>query len=225
MDDLSFPQERKAVVSAAERLVAGGVLSLSRHGNISARVPGSDMILMTGSSLAGVEGEGLAVLDLDGRVVDGRVAPTEQEIISMHTEFYHQRPEIGCVIHTHSPHATAFAVAGEPLPCAAETMARWGILDPVPVARWAPRGSDEAVANIVTVLEGSPGAEAVLLESHGVLVGGSDPEAATRRTIALEEAAQVTLLARLIGTPRVLTPEQARSAALRREEFLGLSKP
>jgi len=53
VDDRSFPQERKAVVSAAERLVAGGVLSLSRNGNISARVPGSDMILMTGSSLAG----------------------------------------------------------------------------------------------------------------------------------------------------------------------------
>jgi L-ribulose-5-phosphate 4-epimerase len=210
-------------VTAARRLMDIGALSLSRHGNISARVPGFDMILMTGSSLAGVTDESLAVLDLGGRVISGEVAPTEQEIISMHTEFYHQRPEIGCVIHTHSPHATAFAVAGEPLPCAAETMARWGIFDAVPVAGWAPRGSTEAISNIVAALQGSPGAEAVLLESHGVLVGGANPEEATRRAVALEETAQVTLLARLIGTPRVLTPEEARAAALRREEFLGLS--
>ena len=221
----TYARERASIVSTARRLMDAGVLSLSRHGNISARVPGSEAILITGSSLAAVEEADLAVLDLEGRVVEGEVAPTEREIIAMHTAFYDQCPDLGCVIHTHSPHATAFAVAGEPLPCAAETMARWGIFDAVPVARWAPRGSDEAVANIVAALERSPGAEAVLLESHGILVGGADPDAATRRIVALEETAQVTLLARLIGTPRDLTPEQARAAALRRVEFLGLSKP
>lgn len=214
--------ERELMIGACQHLVTSGVLSLSLHGNISMRIPDTELLLMTGSSLAGVQRHHLAVVDLDNRVVEGEVAPAEHEVIPMHTALYKERPELGSVIHTHSPHATAFAVASEPLPCVAESLARWGVVEQVPVAGWAPRGSEESISNIVDTVRQSARTEALLLQNHGVLVWGTNLNIATRRTIALEEAAHLAVLAQAIGRPRVLDLDEASAAAARREEYLSV---
>lgn len=214
------PDERAEIVKAARTLIDRAVLSKSLHGNISVRVPGTDHIVMTGSSLVALDDSKLGVIDFDDTVLDGHVAPTEFEVIAMHTAMYRERDDLQCVIHTHSPYASAFAVAGQPLPLVAESLARWGFTTDVPVATWAPRGSQESVSNIVDALHRQPGTPAVLLENHGVLVGGSDVNEAVRRSIALEEDAQLALLAQPIGPPKSLSPEQAASAAARRQQHL-----
>ena len=104
MDDLEL---RMAIVEAARDLVSAGVLSASKHGNWSVRIPGTDRILLTGSSLVNMKPEDLAVLSLDGEMVQGSLQPTTAEIIRMHTCVYRERPEVGSVVHTHSPYATA----------------------------------------------------------------------------------------------------------------------
>ncbi len=208
-----------AIVRAAETLIARGVLSKSLHGNISVRLPGTDTILMTGSSLVGLTTDALAVIDLDDRVVEGEVSATEMEIVAMHTAFYRERSEAGSVMHTHSPYATAFAVASTPMPCVAESMARWGILGPTPVATWAPRGSSESVSNILRDLQRVPESPAVLLENHGILVSGADTNEAVRRSIAIEENAQLAVLARSLGGARQLDAGQAAAAVQRRTDF------
>lgn len=215
-----YEAERKAVLAAAELLIDRRVLSLSLHANISARVPGTDHLVMTGSSLADLRIDRLAVITLEGEVVWGELAPTEREVIGMHTSFYAKRPDSGAVIHTHSPHATAFAVASKPLPVVAESLARWGVHEPVPVAGWAPRGSADSIGNISDALQMNSEASAVLLENHGILVAGDDVMSSARKVIAIEENAQLAVLSAAIGGFTTLSRDAADAARARREEFL-----
>lgn len=145
------------------------------------------------------------------------MTPVSAEIVHMHTRVYQRRPDVGSVLHTHSPFATAFAVAGRPIECWAEPLVRAGITEPVPVAAYAPRGSDEAVQNIVAAI--GPQTKAVLLANHGVLVFHEDLQMAAQVQFALEEAAQVGLYALSLGGPKIIPPELARSALMRAEEF------
>lgn len=218
---MTHESQRATVVGIARTLIARQILSRSLHGNISLKTDDGERLLMTGSSLAEL-GEGdLAVLDLEGGVIEGHVAPSEHEIIRMHTAVYKERPDVGCIIHTHSPYATAFAVAGTALPVVAESLARWGVAHAIPLATWAPRGSDDAVEFILEAVRGSEAPPAaVLLENHGVLSWGENADAALRRTIAIEENAQLAVLAALLGGANAFSPENARLAAARRETFL-----
>jgi L-fuculose-phosphate aldolase len=219
MDERELHALRDEIVRGAQGLADAGILSASKHGNWSVRIPGTDRILMTGSSLTNVTPEQLAVLTLDGELVDGSMTSTSAEIIRMHTCIYIERPGVGSVVHTHSPYTTAFAVASRPLECFSEALARLGSAEPIPVAKYGPRGSDQAVANIVEALKESPHQPAVLLENHGLLAFGPDVAAAGRMVFALEETAQLAILASAIGTPRALSPQLAAQAQQRRQEF------
>jgi L-fuculose-phosphate aldolase len=212
-------QLRDEVIQGAEALIAAGVLSPSKHGNWSVRIPGTDLILLTGSSLVGMVTEDLAVVSLDGKVVEGGLSPSSSEIIHMHTVVYAERPGVGSVVHTHSPYATAFAVANRPLECYAEALARLGSADPIPVAAYAARGSDAAVGNILAALRESPGQKAVLLANHGILAFGPDVISAQRTVVAVEETAQLAVLASSIGTPRPLSAQEAAQTQERRRAF------
>src|SRR5438094_2427570 len=110
MGDLS--DLRQSVVDASTFLGRSGALSLSHHGNFSVRVPGTDTVLLTAtSSLDNLKQENLALLDLDGRILEGEINPTNAEIVHMHTVVYKHRPNAFAVVHTHSPYCTAWAIA------------------------------------------------------------------------------------------------------------------
>ena len=103
---------RQAVVDGANFLVRVGAISMSHHGNFSVRVPNTGTILLTAtSSFDNLKPENLALLDLDGRLLEGEINPTNAEIVHMHAIVYKERPETGAVVHTHSTYATSFALA------------------------------------------------------------------------------------------------------------------
>ena len=131
----------------------------------------------------------------------------------MHTAMYADRPEVGCVLHTHSPFATAYAVARRPIGCWVEALAMFGLPEGVPVAGYGPRGSAEAVAHIRAAVR--PGVPAVLLANHGVLVFHRTPELAIMTGGIVEEAAQAGINAAALGGPVEIEP-QMRAAALQR---------
>ncbi len=204
---LNHSSERNDIVASSDFLVKSGVLSHSNHGNASVRVP--EGMLITGvSSLSGQTAETLALVDLDGNVIEGKLASTSAEIVSMHAVIYKLRPEVGAVIHTHSPMVSTYAMASQAMPVHYEGLLRQGVSAPIPVAAWGPRGSRESIAAIESALASNPDAPAVLLANHGLLAWGRDQMSTARLIISLEEAAEMMLRAEHIGGSKPL-PEGA----------------
>ena len=197
---LSYHQQREQLVQAAHRLDQAGVMSHSGHGNMSMRLPEPGLMLLTSvSHLTHLTPEQLVVVTFDEEVIEGTLDATTLEIVGMHSCVYRERNEVNAVIHTHSPRATSFALAHQPLPCVYEAFLRFGITEDIPVADWAPRGSSEAIRYIVEQLQKHPTTPAVLLANHGLLAFSSDPLATAQLIIIMEEAAQLTLDARSLG--------------------------
>ena len=202
------------VVSVAQRVVASGAISANGHGNVSLRVPGSDEMYFTAApSLRDHPPSAVVRVGLDGSLREGDLPPIQRAVVAMHTAMYEDSADVGCVIHTHSPYATAFAVAGRPIGCWVEALAMFGLPTGVPVAAYGPRGSAEAVAAIRAAVR--PGVPAVLLANHGVLVFHRTPDLAILVGGVVEEAAQTGIFAAAIGGP-VEIPHDLREAALQR---------
>ena len=202
------------IVAAAASVVGSGAISANGHGNVSLRVPGAEEMYFTSApSLKGLGPDGVARVALDGTLLEGNLPPIQGAVVAMHTAMYLDRPDVGCVLHTHSPFATAFAVAHRPIGCWIEALAMFGLADGVPVAAYGPRGSEQAVANIRAAVR--PGTPAVLLANHGVLVFHRTPELAVLVGGVVEEAAQAAINASALGGP-VEIPADLRAAALQR---------
>jgi len=202
------------MLSAAASVVASGAISNNGHGNVSLRVPGAEEMYFTSApSLRGLTPGGIARVALDGTLLEGNLPPIQGAVVAMHTAMYLDSPDVGCVLHTHSPFATAFAVAHRPIGCWIEALAMFGLADGVPVAAYGPRGSAQAVANIRAAVR--PGVPAVLLANHGVLVFHRTPELAVLVGGVVEEAAQAAINASTQGGP-VELPADLRAAAVQR---------
>ena len=202
------------VVDIAQRVVASGAISANGHGNVSVRVPGAEEMYFTaGPSLRNHPASAVVRVGLDGTLLEGDLPPIQGAVVAMHTAIYADHPDVGCVLHTHSPYATAYAVAHRPIGCWVEALAMFGLAAGVPVAGYGPRGSAQAVANIRASV--TPGVPAVLLANHGVLVFHRTPELAILVGGVVEEAAQAGINAAPLGGP-VKIPAELRAAALQR---------
>src|ERR671928_726372 len=86
-------------------------------GNLSARVPGEDLMVIKASGVPYDEltPEAIVVCDLSGELVEGSLAPSSDA--ATHGYVYREMPAVGGVAHTHSAYATAWAGRGEPIPC------------------------------------------------------------------------------------------------------------
>ena len=201
------------VVTTAARVVASGAISANGHGNVSVRVPGAqEMYFTAGPSLRDHPASAVVRIGLDGTLLEGELPPIQGAVVAMHTAIYADQPEVGCVLHTHSPYATAYAVAHRPIGCWVEAMAMFGLASGVPVAGYGPRGSDQAVANIRAAVTAGP---AVLLANHGVLVFHRTADLAILIGSVVEEAAQAGINASPLGGPAEI-PAGMRAAALQR---------
>jgi L-ribulose-5-phosphate 4-epimerase len=191
--------QAELVVAAAQHLFASGVMSHSGHANLSSRLDTGRFLLTTTGSVRDLRADQLATVGMDGAVLDGELTAENAEIVAMHSVVYTARHDVGAIIHTHSPAATAFALAHRPLPCRAEPLLRFGQAEDVPVVPWGPRGSDVSVRGIAEVLQGNPTTSAVLLANHGLLVFGADPMVAARLVVAIEESAEAEIGAAAVG--------------------------
>ncbi|NNM98094.1 MAG: class II aldolase/adducin family protein [Candidatus Dormibacteraeota bacterium] len=198
----SQTEVRLSVVAAAATLFRNRVMSHTGHANLSARMGDDEMLLTVSGMVRDLGPDGMAKVRLDGTVLEGDLDPTNAEIVDMHAKVYLERPQVGGVIHTHSPSLLGFAMANRPLPCRYEALLRFGQAAEVPVVPWAPRGSERSVGGIVDALHEHPATQAVLLGNHGVLVLGKDPQAAAALLTVLEEAAAAELAAVTMGGAR-----------------------
>ena len=178
-------------------------------GTVCARDPQTGYVVVTPSGLdyECLSPEDMIVTDLEMNLVEGKFRPSVA--LNLWTGFMRARPEeIFAVVHTHSPHATAFTVVHQPIPVITETMADW-FGQPVPITRYLSVEDTEFSTLPVEVMGNG---YAVLLGNHGPITVGKTLEHALERAVTLEEAARTYSIACAIGKPVTLTTEQATAS-------------
>jgi L-ribulose-5-phosphate 4-epimerase len=195
---------REQVCALHAELVRYGLVAWT-SGNISARVPGTDLMVIkpSGVSYDNLTTASMVVCNLHGQVVDGNLSPSSDT--ATHAYVYRHLPAVGGVVHTHSTYACAWAARGEPVPCVLTAMAdEFG--GEIPVGPFAPIGDDSIGRAIVATLAGhrSP---AVLMASHGVFTIGKDARAAVKAAVMCEDVARTVHISRQLGEPTPLPPD------------------
>ncbi len=174
-------------------------------GNLSVRVAGDpDQIALSPTDVPydSIDLDDVPIVRLDGTVVDGAHAPTSE--LPLHTLLYQRRPEIGAVVHTHSPAAMAMAGLDWTLPAflTGLVMATGGAVACAPYAR---PGSPE----LADAVEGAlAGRGACFLRHHGLLALGATLPRAFQAATVTEGAADAYLRARAVGGVADLAPQE-----------------
>ncbi|MDZ5447676.1 L-ribulose-5-phosphate 4-epimerase [Micromonospora sp. 4G57] len=173
-------------------------------GNVSARVPGEELMVIkpSGVSYDELTAANMILCDLDGTVVEGEFASSSDT--AAHAYVYRARPDVGGVVHTHSSYASAWAARGEAIPCVLTAMAdEFG--GEIPVGPFALIGGDDIGRGIVQTLAGhrSP---AVLMRNHGVFTIGRTARDAVKAAVMCEDVARTVHLARQLGEPAPIAP-------------------
>ncbi len=176
----------------------------SNDGNISCRVgPNTIWTTPTGVSKGFMTQDMLVKMDLDGKVLMGRLKPSSE--IKMHLRVYQENPRLQAVTHAHPPMATCFAIAGQPLDAAILTEAILS-LGTIPVARYATPGTQEVPDSIAPFVNHYNG---VLLANHGALTWGDDIYQAFYRLESVEYYATILMYTgNIIGQQNHLSCEQ-----------------
>ena len=166
-------------------------------GNVSARVPGRDLMVIkpSGVDYDTLTPDDIVVCDLHGNLVDGHLAPSSDT--AAHAYVYRHMPEVGGVVHTHSTYATAWAARGEPIPCVL-TMIADEFGGDIPIGPFALIGDDSIGRGIVETLRGSR-SPAVLMRNHGPFTVGSDARSAVKAAVMVEDVARTVLIGRQLG--------------------------
>jgi L-ribulose-5-phosphate 4-epimerase len=168
--------------------VAGLHAELTRYGlvawtagNVSARVPGHDLMVIkpSGVDYDALTAGDIVVCDLHGNLVDGHLAPSSDT--AAHAYVYRHMPEVGGVVNTHSTYATAWAARGEPIPCVL-TMIADEFGGDIPIGPFALIGDDSIGQGIVEALRGSR-SPAVLMRNHGPFTVGPDARSAVKAAV------------------------------------------
>ncbi len=189
----------KELLGLRDKVINSSILTPSKHLNLSGRISETTFLIGTKSNAADLTESTFALVDLDAEILDGEVDPTNAEILSMHAVVYKNLPAVNCVLHTHSPSATAFALAHKEIPSRYEALLRFGQASPVPVAKWAPRGSRESIVGIEEAIAKDPSIKGVLLANHGIVVFGRTIPDTVSIAFAIEEAATAELAANSLG--------------------------
>jgi L-fuculose-phosphate aldolase len=193
----------RAEVAQAGRALAGSGLVVGVAGNVSAREEDLVAVSPTGARLAQLTAGDVAIVDLDGSLVDAPRVPTSE--LPVHLAIY-RHFDAAAVVHTHPPMATAVACVADELPCFHYALLALG--GDVRVARYATFGSADLAASVIEALDGRT---AALMGSHGAVTYGDSLQAAIDATELLEWACTVYVHARACGTPRELAQDERRA--------------
>lgn len=186
-----FANEKRQVVETCHTLLERGYLKAT-EGNISARVKGQNAFAITPSNYdyAKMKAEDICVLDFDQKLRAGIMKPSIES--GMHAAVYQARPDAHFIIHTHQPYASALALIKMPIPALFDEQVRF-LGRSVDIIPYAPSGTSFLKNNVQQKVKS--GANAFILQNHGVLVLGGDAERAVHNMALLEKCALAYLLA------------------------------
>jgi L-ribulose-5-phosphate 4-epimerase len=192
--DLRAVQEEVAALHAE---LPRNNLVIWTAGNVSARVPDADLLVIkpSGVSYDDLSADNMVITDLDGNLVDGDHIPSSDT--AAHAYVYKHMPDVNGVVHTHSTYATAWCARAEPIPCVL-TMIADEFGGDIPVGPFALIGDDSIGRGIVDTLRGSR-SKAVLMRNHGVFTIGHTAKEAVKVAVMCEDVARTVHIARQLG--------------------------
>lgn len=211
-------QLKKEVYEANMELPKRGLITYT-WGNVSGidRESGYFVIKPSGVDYDKLSPEDMVVVDLEGNVVEGKYKPSSDT--PTHLELYKKYPEIGGVVHTHSPNATAWAQAGRSIPLYGTTHADY-FFGSIPCARSLTKeeieGDYEKNTGLVIIetFESlglnpmyTPG---VLCTNHGPFTWGKDAAEAVHNAVVLEEVAKMSTATEIINPKVHQAPDTIR---------------
>lgn len=190
-------RERQAIVKYGKKMATAG-LTVGTAGNLSVR--GKDGVIAISPS--GMEYDCLSprdvsLVDINGNLLPGSRKPSSE--LPMHIAIYRNRDDLHALVHTHSRCATAVSCLGIDLPAVHYAIGFAG--SAVRCVPYATYGTAELAQKVVSFLRQD---KAVLLENHGVIVGGATLEEAFMLAELIEFCAELYVLARSIGTPHII---------------------
>jgi L-fuculose-phosphate aldolase/L-ribulose-5-phosphate 4-epimerase len=197
---------RSQVVETARKLPKHNLVVLA-GGNVSARDKDTGAVAITPSGVdyEVMRPDDVIVISATGEQIDGRLRPSVD--LSTHLKIYKARQDIFAVMHTHSTYATTLSILGLRLPDLTSTLAYSNGPGGVDVAPYAHVYDPKFRENVVKALGDR---HAVLLENHGVISCGATLKKCLQVALIVEQVAQMYLVARTIGEPKVLPAQYAR---------------
>jgi len=193
---------RERLAKVGRQIFAEG-LTHGVSGNISARIPGTNrcVIKPTGYSFGALEPRHFIVVDIDTRkVLEGTEKPSIET--PFHTKLYKQWPQAGGVVHVHPHYSTILSIIEEPIiPMGIEITEAPALAKGIPIAKFAPPGTDELADNLVAAMREHV---AALMPHHGITTIGKTIEEAATNARLVEFLAKLHYEVMLVGKPRPL---------------------
>lgn len=176
------------------------------EGNHSLRI-GEDRVLCTptGLSKGFLRPEMITIVDMDGKQVDKENKYKRTSEILLHLAIYKKRPDVKAVIHSHPPHATAFACAGVPIPEGIHPEAEV-FLGKVPTAQYTTpsyAGLGESVVKLIT-----PETNTVLLGNHGTVSFSTSLMETYYKLEIIDAYCRILLLIKQVGKVNFLSQQE-----------------
>ncbi|NBC10705.1 MAG: class II aldolase/adducin family protein [Planctomycetes bacterium] len=214
-------QMKKQLCDIGERIWLKGFCA-GNEGNHSVRIA-EDRILITASGVSKgmLKPEHIIACDMDGHVVDRQAKCKPSSERKVHIAVYKHRPDVKAVIHSHPPHATAFAVANIPLPEGIHPEAEV-FLGRVPIAAYATPSTEELPNSILPLI--GPETNTVLMGNHGSVSFSTDLTDAYYKLEILDAYCRILLLSKQVGAINTLSNEQMAELLQVKEQF-GLTDP
>jgi L-fuculose-phosphate aldolase len=177
----------------------------ANDGNITVRIGENEVLCTPTMHCKGfLKPDDIATVDMQGNQTAGRKKRSSEALL--HLEIYRQRPELKSVVHCHPPHATAFAVAREPIPqCVLPEVEVF--LGDVPITKYETPGGQAFADTIIPFVKKT---NVIILANHGTVSFGENVERAYWWTEILDAYCRILLLSKSLGGVRYLSEEKER---------------
>jgi L-fuculose-phosphate aldolase len=212
-----LPKVRSQLVAVSQQVHANGWVA-NHDGNLSVKLTGNRLLITaTAISKADVDDSKLLIVDLAGKVLEGRRKPFSE--LELHLAIYRARPEAEAVIHAHPPVATAFGLVGLELSPIAMPEILVSLGERIPTLPRAMPKDEEALKRLGAAAKQY---DAMLLSGNGALTWGTSLEMALLRMELVEHYAKILSAARPLGPVTPLAPaELAKLLEARKKAGLG----
>jgi L-fuculose-phosphate aldolase len=195
----------KEFICEIGRRVYNKGFAAANDGNISVRLSEREFLCTPTMVCKGfMKPEDICKVDVEGKQLAG-VRKRSSEVL-LHLAVYKNRPDVNAVVHCHPPHATAFAVAHEPIPkCVLPEVEVF--LGEVPVAQYETPGGQKFADTIVPFVKDC---NTIILANHGTVTFGPDLEKAYWNSEIIDAYCRILILARQLGRVNYFSEQQTR---------------